>query len=594
MAITMTGTSGIDVSTIISQLTAIRQQEVTRITDRRTTVNRQLDAFSRMGSQLNELQTRAAALSNVNSFNQFRATSSNDSAVGITTSGSSVSAGFFSVQVTQLAQREKLGSSGEGTGKVEDTNAALNMSGTFSINGVEIEVRETDTLNDLRTRINNATSTDADGNITRTNVMASVIRAGDGDFRLVLTNNDGGAAGIDIDDVSGNVLQNLGFLDANGDKATPLVAGQDAIFSINGINMTSNSNTVSDRINGMTFELKEITTAPVNINVSRDDQAITNNVEQLIQTFNAMLRFERDNTGFTPGVNGADPTRGALFGDSTVRNVNQSLRAIFQQTVNFNGQQVSLAHFGITTNPQTGDLQFDKDKFGEMLRKDFDGVVSVFATSGVSSNDRISLGRNTGSTQEGTYELREFMGTRQVPRMTGAYEDDGITPLYKDGERVMVQAKDGDDLLWDEEPVQTFQIRLLNGGGDWVTGTRNGEVVTFSAGPAAGMSITAPIGSSGGVDGEISTLTFSRGLAGAVETRVRQLTDSVDGVIVRKRESLNSRIRNIDNQVDMAQRRVDAYNARLVMQFARMEQTMLLLNSQQSAMFAQLPQRQQQ
>lgn len=605
--ITMTGTSGIDVSGIIQQLTALKQLEVTRISDRRATVNRQLDAFSRMGSQMSELQSRANALGSIRSFDQFKATSSNDSAVGIRTFGN-VSAGLFSVEVMQLAQREKLGS---GENVVKDSNEALGMSGTFSINGIEIIVAETDTLNDLRLRINNASSTDENGKVTRTDVVASIIRAGDDDFRLVLTSNEAGAKGIELKDVSGDILQNLGFLDNDGVKTKALVDGQDARFRINGIEMTSNSNTISDRIAGMTFDLKAVTESPVNITVARDEAAITENVAQLIQSFNAMLRFERDQTSFTPGEgkdrNGNDnpPTKGALFGDSTARNVNAGLRAIFQRTVNYNGQQVSLAHFGITTDPQTGELRFNRERFGEMLKQDFDGVVGIFATSGVSSNDRISLGRNTAATQEGTYELREVMveRTRQVAEMVQKLDDDE-NPVYENGEPVMVQAKDPDGTLRYEDETyneRTFQIRLRGAYSDpeagWVNGTRNGEIVSFSVGPANGLMITAPAGSGGlsdtaavgDVSGEISTLTFSRGLAGAVEDHVRQLNDSIDGVVARKRESLNSRIRTIDSQIDMAQRRVDAYNARLVLQFARMEQTMMLMQSQQTAMFSQLP-----
>jgi len=94
--------------------------------------------------------------------------------------------------------------------------------------------------------------------------------------------------------------------------------------------------------------------------------------------------------------------------------------------------------------------------------------------------------------------------------------------------------------------------------------------------------ITAPVGSGNG------TFTFSKGIAGRMDEKIKQLTDPIDGVVARKKESLQTRTRNIDSQIEMEQRRVDAYRDRLVKQFAAMENTMRMLQSQQSAMLSQL------
>jgi flagellar capping protein FliD len=99
------------------------------------------------------------------------------------------------------------------------------------------------------------------------------------------------------------------------------------------------------------------------------------------------------------------------------------------------------------------------------------------------------------------------------------------------------------------------------------------------------MMITAPVGSGGG---GITNLTFTKGFAGAVEDKIKQLNDYENGVVARKKESLNSKMRNIDSEVERVQRRVDNYRDRLVKQFSVMENTMRMLQSQQSAMLAQL------
>ena len=57
--ITMTGMSGIDVGSLISQLVALKQQEVTRVTDRKTVANKQVDAYTKLSSYLNEFSSKA-------------------------------------------------------------------------------------------------------------------------------------------------------------------------------------------------------------------------------------------------------------------------------------------------------------------------------------------------------------------------------------------------------------------------------------------------------------------------------------------------------------------------------------------------------
>jgi len=589
--ITMTGTSGIDVAGLIRQLTALKQEEVTRINDRRTTINKQLDAYSRLGTQLSEFQAKAAALNSRDSFSVFKTTVSNDTVKVTTTSGAQ--AGNYSVRVEQLAQREKLGSN---VNQIDDSSKSLSemgiAPGRFSINGVEIELNATDTLNDLRQKINSATKNEG-GTITRPNVTATIVQAGDNDFRLVLTNNESGAVGMELEDLSGGVLQSLGFLDG-GVKTTNtdnvLMQGQDAIFFIDNIRMTSSSNTINNRVSGLNFELLKVSegSEQTNVSVTRDNDEITKKVEDFVNVFNALIRFQNEQTSFVPGEgkdrdgNDNPPTKGALFGDSTIKTVNANLRSLFQSTIILNGQTASLASIGIKTDAKTGMFELDKEKFNQMLESNFDDIVNAFVMQGTSNNSNIQFGRSTANTQEGTYELREVMANVE--------RKEAIMTTDSEGNQVQATDQNG-ELEWNTwtETVQTFEIRL-KGTGQWVTGERTGSIVTFSDGPASGLSITAPIDSSGGVGGQVSEMTFNRGLAGAVENRIKQLTDFENGVVVRKRESLNSRIRSIDADIERAQKRVDAYNTRLVLQFAAMENTMRMLQSQQSAMFAQMAQ----
>jgi len=540
--ITMTGTSGIDVASLITQLTALRQMEVTRISARKTTVNQQLDAFTKLGTYLNEFTQKASAISSRNDFNLFKTSSTNNDAVGITTNYNA-QVGRYSVIVEQLAEREKLVSS---RNLVSSPDARISdipgiEVGKFKINGVEIELSATDTINDLRNKINGA----------RTGVTATILNTGaDGGLRLVLTADETGEKGAQYEDVDGNVLQMLGFLDDSGakneDKENLLTRGADSVFFIDGIRMTSTGNTISNVIQGVNVQLKKVSATPVEISLERDNDAVAKKIEDVINMYNSLLKFQDEQTRFVPGEDGKPPVRGPLFGDSTVKSVTSSIRSLFSSALAFEGSVfTSLSQVGVKTDHKTGFFELDKDKLKEALDRDFNAVVDLFITQGSTNNSQIQFGRSSTDTQSGTYEVREHEGVFQIRRKG-----------------------DSDNA--------------------WVTGERSGDIVSFREGPARGMMITAPVGSGvGGVDG-ITTINFSKGLAGAIQDRVRQLTDSQEGVIATKRESLNSRIRTIDSQIEMAQRRVDAYRDRLVREFTNMETRMMMLNSQQSAMFAQI------
>lgn len=535
MGITMTGTSGIDVSSLIEQLTALRQMEVTRKQEKKTAVSKQIDAYTKLGTYLSDFSTKASALKSKDDFNIYKTTSSNNDAVGVSTSYGA-QAGSYSVSVQQLAEKEKLVSNDWAVSSMDKPLSQQGINpGKFKINGVEIEVTASDTINDVRARINNAT----DENGKKIGVTATVLSSAEGNYRLILTSDSTGAAGATYEDVDGSFLQDMGFITASGDKGNVLTPGQDARFSINGIDMTSSKNTINGAVAGLNFELKKVTdpTAPVEVSVNRDADGVAKKINDIIEQYNFLLKYSNEQTKYDSS--GDTPVKGTLFGDSTVRTVTQSLKNVFQvQIGGLDGSSfATLSQLGITTDKKTGELVLDKDKLKEAMDKDFDGVVSVFITKGTSSNSSIQYGRSTADTQEGEYELEEENGT--------------------------------------------FKIRK-KGDTNWTVGTRSGDIVSFSGGPAKGLMITAPEGSGN------STFTFSKGIAGRMEEKIKQFTDPIDGVVARKKEALQTKTRNIDSQIEMEQRRVDAYRDRLVKQFAAMENTMRMLQSQQSAMFSQL------
>jgi len=360
----------------------------------------------------------------------------------------------------------------------------------------------------------------------------------DVDGKLEIKDKNGGASNLLIEEIKiGTTVNSFTNTEAGYKSANVLSTGKDALFSIDNVYMTSSKNTVNGAILGVNVELKKTTNGPAEISIARDEDGIIKKVKDMLEMYNFLLKFSNEQTSYD--TSGDNPVKGTLFGDSTVKTVVSGIQSIFQSKMSVSDNSVfsSLSQIGVKINSKTGEYEIDEDKMKEAMNKDYDAFVSLFITKGDSSNTSIQFGRSSADTQEGEYEVRESNGTYEI-------------------------RKKGDT--------------------DWTVGTRSGDIVSFGSGPAKGLMITAPVGSGD------TTLTFSKGLAGKVEEKMKQLTDYENGVVNRKKESLNDRIRTINSQIETTQRRVDAYRDRLVLQFAAMENTIRMLQSQQSAMFAQM------
>src|SRR3990172_1658616 len=151
--------SGIDWATIIDQLIKADSKTVKILDDRQTGFENKLKAWQDFNKKLLSLQSSAGKLKDETGFNIFTtsATSSSStvSAGDILTlsTTSSANPGTYSIVVINIAQAKKIASSA-----FTDTDTSLGYSGGFFINGRVVNVASTDTLINIRDKINNANS----------------------------------------------------------------------------------------------------------------------------------------------------------------------------------------------------------------------------------------------------------------------------------------------------------------------------------------------------------------------------------------------------------------------------------------------------
>ncbi len=308
-----------------------------------------LSAWNTVGTKLSDLLSSVGGLKDGSSFNVFAVSLKTSGDVNpekflSATAGAGAAKGRFEIKVTQLAKAEKLQSVSVGS-----ASGPTNWEGKITISGQEITL-DGKSLKQLRDEINSLNS-----GSNATGVIASVLKVSDGDYRLILTSQNEGAAGISFTDAEGE-----GYF-------STLQAGQDAVFTIDGIPMTRSSNTITDAIPGVTLQLRGADpNTTIALDVERDENAIVENIQNFVDSYNGVVQYINDQFNYNTF---SKRTGGALFGDAMLRSIKNRL----QSTV----LDHKLSSYGLTFS-RTGTLELNTEKFKDALSADFSGTVSAF------------------------------------------------------------------------------------------------------------------------------------------------------------------------------------------------------------------------
>ena len=159
--------------------------------------------------------------------------------------------------------------------------------------------------------------------------------------RLIL-NSDKTGAGNDISVAvsadAGSDLHALAYaqLDPNSPDAARVIShAQNAELAIDGINISSTSNTVADAIEGVTLTLKKAQTAEalnnaetVSLGVAQDKGGVNKSINEFVDAYNKMFDTISGLTNVTPVADGnSEPVVAALVGDSSVRSFMTAMRS---------------------------------------------------------------------------------------------------------------------------------------------------------------------------------------------------------------------------------------------------------------------------
>jgi flagellar hook-associated protein 2 len=408
--------SNLDINSIVTQLVAAEKAPTEkRLASNEALVQARLSSLGLVKSSLSEFQTAVRSLSLSTAFQSKSVSIANESLFTATVS-SAAKPGRYSVEVSNLAQSQKLVSKpfngtattvGTGTLHIEfgSYNSGTNVfTGNSDITVVDIEIgADKSSLQGIRDAVNAADA----------GVTATILNDGSGD-RLVFSSESGAKSSMKItvtdgDGTNTNSTSGLSQLAFNptvasgsGRNMTETLAAKDALVLVDGISITRPTNSVTGVLPGVTLDLNEMAPgSPTTLLISENKESIKTSVESFVNSYNKLKSILKDATKFdTQKKKGA-----VLIGDSAIRSINSQMQHVLGGVIEgVSGQVRALADIGITA-AKDGTLQLDSAKLGSALSTNIDGFAALFSTAGSSSDSLIDYVKAGADTKVGQYAV---------------------------------------------------------------------------------------------------------------------------------------------------------------------------------------------
>ncbi len=471
------------------------------------------------------------------------------------------------------------------------------------------------------------------------NVTASVTADG----KIQVVDNEGGSSRLSVDLAASLHGTNPGslsfgtFTEVGTVRQYVLQEGRDASFTIDGVAMTSSSNTVTSAIPGVTLKLAgESADTTVTLDIDLDYDKIKAQIQSFVDAYNEVVKFIKTQTSYNSETK---TTGGVLFGDNQLKAMRTSIQSTLIAEVFGTSNLKALSDIGITTDRSTA-LSLDTKVLQEKLETNFDDVVRLFARSGSSQNTSLEYFYSTRDTQAGTYAVHidqaatkasiEGSGIDWGAGYTGSTGDTLTVKDAATGKSITKSFTAGESLgdivntlnsLFDNAGIAVSasvnasnQLQLSQdnyGSGKTITLTYEGgtkAALGLSIDSADGTNVAGTIGGvaaqgtgqilkitnttsaayglqiryTGTSTGDVGDFTFTSGVANQLEKQLYQWMDSVSGSLTIHKNSIQSKIDRYDDRIASTEELIDTKMAMLTKQFQNMESAISKLQSVQS------------
>lgn len=391
MAISSLGVgSNLDLSGLLDRLSASESQPLVALQKQQIGYTAKLSAYGTLQNALSSFQAAASKLADATLFKGATVASSAADVLSAKADSTAV-AGSYAVSVTQLAQAQSLVSGGVSSttsalgaggatnvtidfgtiaGTLNTTTGTYNAGATFTADAtrppVSLSIDSTNnTLAGIRDAVNKTPGT---------GVSASIVNDGTTN-RLVLTSATTGQKSSMRISVTGDAA--VGALLANDPAGTQnlkqTITASDAALTVNGIALTSASNSVASSVQGVTMTLAKMGSST--LTVSRDTASVESAVSAFVNSYNSLQGTASQLTRYDI----AKKSGAALVGDSALRSIQTGIRAALNTPQD--GALKVLSTVGVSFQ-KDGTLAFDATKLKAAFASNRDDVVALFSGTG--------------------------------------------------------------------------------------------------------------------------------------------------------------------------------------------------------------------
>lgn len=530
--------SGLDTEAIINGLVAARRQSAvnieTKITQNADKISALTDFRSLVSTVTTSLDKLRGNPGNSNNVFNSKSISGSTSGVGasdidslmIATVDSTAQNMTHSIKINALAAAHQVR-----TDAFTSTSTALTdlgvTAGTFDIGSTSITITSTDTLLDLRSKINNAGA----------GVTASIVSADATTNYLVLTSTDTGTANAITFGGSATLTDELGLTENVGvDIKNQLTAAADADIDVDGITgIVRSSNDIDDVIDGVTLSLlKAEPGTTITLEVEPDLSSIKTAINDFVTAYNDIRDYmDAQRTAADWNEDGVvgDSEFGPLAYDQILRDVVSQLSQLTVTSLDGAADgYASLGQIGIVINSDYR-LEMDDTILDSKLLTSVDDIKHLFSFESSVSDSRVTV-LTAGTDSEGSNALE----------ITGTDVDGNVLSATWNGVAMTVSGK----TLTAEDGTKIF----FNGGA-----------------------------SLGAVS---ATVDFSSGLADQFYSYFKETSTASTGTIATQITDLQTQNEENQDRVDVIDGRIEIYRTSLVAKYTAMEVALAELETLQS------------
>jgi flagellar hook-associated protein 2 len=330
-------------------------------------ITAQETALTQLQTEVGTVETSFQALNDLDGvFSGVGATSSDTSVLNATTSSTATS-GTHYVTVNNLASTGVSYSD-----PVTGTNPTMSAGAlTFTLgNGAQQSIN-----------IPGDTTTDSSGNTTTSttttlaNAAAYINTQNLGITASVIT--DASGARLSLTSTTSGSAASVAVVSAPGGLNFTSVAGQNANLTVDGVPVTSATNSLSTAITGVTLNLTGTSASPIQVVVAPDTTKITTAINSFVTAYNAVITDLNSQFAVTAGSTTNSNTSGVLETDPAARMMQEQILSSISVITSDNATFKTLGQLGISMGDD-GTLSVDSTTLPNALANNYSAVQSFF------------------------------------------------------------------------------------------------------------------------------------------------------------------------------------------------------------------------